>query len=698
MRIEQAIHGYSDGHRLLAASTDLPREARHAAHGLSDLSGQYAVEGFEEYLSGYPVPGTALFAFAKTWYAAEMERPGCVWTHTLLVPAGDLGAVPHPAALCALFRRPAGPSAWGDYESPLTFTPGADAEGVGPPRPPAAAAPLVAALYGTPGAGVLLPADDARLYEGLALEVWAQQWSSLRASFAFCTGAIAARSVAGRGFDLQVVPNATAREVRRELPAATVLAPPWSRGTDGLHDWVAAAAADLLGEGRCRFRAFLHRVGRDFPPGRDGFAALAELYQFGGERRLPELVEFVTARYPTPAEARGLKRALFGGRAPLAAEMVPGTSEGDILVAAATARSAEAFDPADLDLEERAKALWAGERAEGLRLVDHLARNDHNALGERLIIALARSLGPDEAARVAESAPALAATVARLNPQAAASPDLWRGPDDRQRTLFDAATTGKETPPELRRGIVGAMLRAGSDAVAELAGRQFGADAAAAVLDWFDGSDLTSPTHLSPRWRRVLAANTGASVDWLASQADPREASAALVADLTSPHARDAHHRGPSPWLKPSRGAADPAAALRLRAFHLALGFDNPGPGSDELVARAFAPVHAALAEDRLGYEQWSWLEDRVPSLSWLRNWDRCERLRRGLAEQFVRHGWPAAQYVRCAADDGMLRDMLESCRKAEGGRSLLRLLDEALSSGDLKTDGERRRVLKKYV
>jgi hypothetical protein len=287
----------------------------------------------------------------------------------------------------------------------------------------------------------------------------------------------------------------------------------------------------------------------------------------------------------------------------------------------------------------------------------------------------------------------------RLNPEAAASSDLWRGPDDRQRTLLDAATTDQETLPDLRRGIVRAMLTAGSDAVAEAAGRLFGSDAAAAVLDWFDASDLPSPSQLSPRWRRIVAAHAGNAVEWLASQTDPREASAALIADLTSPHSREIQIGGPWPWLKRFRKAAvDPASALRLRAFLLALGFDNVGPGSDDLVVASFAPVHRALADDRLGHETWSWLEDRVPSLSWLRNWDRCERLRRGLAEQFVRHAWPATQYVRCAADEGMFRDMLESCRKAEGGKSLLRLLEAALSSRTLELDGGWRRVLKRYV
>ena len=42
-RIEQVLHGYSDGHRLLASSTELSRVSRHAMLALSDMSGRSIV-------------------------------------------------------------------------------------------------------------------------------------------------------------------------------------------------------------------------------------------------------------------------------------------------------------------------------------------------------------------------------------------------------------------------------------------------------------------------------------------------------------------------------------------------------------------------------------------------------------------------------------------------------------------------------
>src|SRR6267378_2838557 len=123
MYLHHMLHGYEDGHRLLASS--LPRdlaispEAQRALLILSDVSGPSAGEEFEGYFTGYRVDDR-WYAFARTWRAPEMSRPGCVWTHTLLLPRDVLQNVCDPNELIWLFRRPKQNSAdraW--YKRPL---------------------------------------------------------------------------------------------------------------------------------------------------------------------------------------------------------------------------------------------------------------------------------------------------------------------------------------------------------------------------------------------------------------------------------------------------------------------------------------------------------------------------------------------------------------------------------------------------
>ena len=101
IRIDQALFGYREGHRLLQASRKFVPTTERSLQTLTDMSGPRMVDGFEEYISGYPVPGEEAYAVVKTWYAAEMERPGCVWSHALIVRNKDIEGITDLHAQCS---------------------------------------------------------------------------------------------------------------------------------------------------------------------------------------------------------------------------------------------------------------------------------------------------------------------------------------------------------------------------------------------------------------------------------------------------------------------------------------------------------------------------------------------------------------------------------------------------------------------
>lgn len=109
MRIEQTLHGYYKGHGMLASSIPhLDIEDNTLLFKLSDWSGYHVQNNEEEdcYFTSYPLPSKKYYAIAKTWYAYEMERSGCVWTHTLLVPIDDISQEFDFRTIDGLFRRP----------------------------------------------------------------------------------------------------------------------------------------------------------------------------------------------------------------------------------------------------------------------------------------------------------------------------------------------------------------------------------------------------------------------------------------------------------------------------------------------------------------------------------------------------------------------------------------------------------------
>lgn len=104
--INQTLHGYANGHQMLAASCEWTLDERKKLDTLSDLNGQCDEKNFKDYYTGYPIAGGTQYVIAKTWYAAEMERPGCVWTHSLILSIEDIARIQSVVDLLKLFVRP----------------------------------------------------------------------------------------------------------------------------------------------------------------------------------------------------------------------------------------------------------------------------------------------------------------------------------------------------------------------------------------------------------------------------------------------------------------------------------------------------------------------------------------------------------------------------------------------------------------
>lgn len=107
MIIEQTLYGYNKGHGLLSSSFPVrPNNDSSLMSVLSDWTGFRNELGEDSYMTFYPLSNGEKYAFAKTWYAEEMERPGCVWTHTLIVDLKDMDRNFDFRVLNDYFRRP----------------------------------------------------------------------------------------------------------------------------------------------------------------------------------------------------------------------------------------------------------------------------------------------------------------------------------------------------------------------------------------------------------------------------------------------------------------------------------------------------------------------------------------------------------------------------------------------------------------
>ncbi len=681
--IHQFLHGYSDGHRLIAGSLKLPTDVARLMLRMSDLSGSSVVEGFDQYITGYPLDAINAYALAMTWYAGEMRRPGCVWTHTIALSVDVLATISSLSSLVKLFRRPVKHFAKSDYAETISFEP--NCEQIGPfgedirPLLKGQLGTIFSAYY---GAGhlepVVLVARDSDEFSGAIFALWSQQWPRLRQRFLFCTGSLSSRNLDGRAFDIQCSPPTAARDVARE--ATTQLSriePILVYSQNNLPSpALDAAIEDAILPNGASFRSFLW-ASVDEGSGRGDVSHFARIYDaVKTSQGVDSVIRAVAESFPKPDEATRLKQLLFG------ANQVNFVGESfrdqDILFALATTSDTEIFDPETLSIDCRVTSLCANRPDEARSLLRRLFGTSVNDFGEEILSALIIHMDTDTAREITQEHPKFLPGLFRARPDLARSPELWKLGGDRKRELFEAVAGRNEPNSADIQGMIGALLDSDSEAFLRRSVTLWGRDAVFSVLDWVEAHD----GRMSRTCRDALDNQPDLVMDWIQQRSATSSASRVAVAHVVAPYASRISRRDSEVWLGTFRnvqGTASDAEKDYLATFLLALAFCDAPPAPLDLVAESYQRVHQAAWEERLSDEAWSIAEPFVPELSWWNNWDKCERLNRGLVAAFIRHRWPSSglrriknYYPRDSATD-LRQQILESAKEVKGGKDIVR-------------------------
>jgi len=714
LEIHQTLHGYKDGHELLAGSLDLHPIDQRLMLVLSDLSGDSPSRGFDSYLSCYPLRRATRYVFAKTWYAEEMERPGCVWTHSLILKFSGLARLPGLLQLLPLFQRPSAETRLADYGLPQTWAATSVREEVSPMETRAAsmAGTLIYYLYGDGEHPVIVPAETSEEFQHLALRLWAQQWPRLRRASMICTGALSARTYDHRPFDLQIVPAARWRSIIRSMEANVIMPPedpndaPTVFGpahaetkTESFPDWVQAASRDLTHENR-RLRKFLRQHGADVPGVRSSFCSLVTAFLYveevrRGSRKVGDLIELLARAFPDCNDGHLLKAACLGPPSEHREALLPEFPEDSRLRTLLSTPLFPAFDPQQMDLGNRALE-WLTMTSGTSRLNPHalnldalgwVVESELNPVGKSIRKRVLDQISTQSLAFVFQESRDLFSAIVQKQPLLAARKETWAQPSEYQRCFFslvraDLSTAGGQAS-------VAAMLEAGSDVLAEDILTQLGRPGVHWALDWASAAFGADRSLNLGRWRSALAARPEETLSWLQEQqgrVDPQ--TMLLVIEGLSPGDATVHKLGCHFWLNHLRRHQEGQAALSrstsdLGAFLLALALDCHDPDSAELAAWTFGSVHSALMDSALSWRAWRWLEPKMPESNWsfILDWDRAEKLRRAFVDKFISAKWPPRALGEALLDADTRRRLAYYAKSTHKGRALLR------SSGLLEDD-----------
>lgn len=186
--IDQAIHGYKNGHRMISSSISLSKEADAKMQVLTDLLSSKMLGETDSYLTGYPIRSINRYVLSRTWAALDAGRPGAVWTHSLLLDYSTLGQIENPAPLTALLRQPRHSEKTASLQPIVYFCEHQGINSKGHPSRDSRVWETLAQMYGHNRAEkILIPTVNQAEDEELCLALWRQMWPALRRNFAFCT-------------------------------------------------------------------------------------------------------------------------------------------------------------------------------------------------------------------------------------------------------------------------------------------------------------------------------------------------------------------------------------------------------------------------------------------------------------------------------------------------------------------------------
>ncbi|RWP76620.1 hypothetical protein [Mesorhizobium sp.] len=302
--VGQAVFGYSNGHRLLTSTLPLSAIDIYELAAASDLAPGAQISGDSSYLTGLSLPDSKLYALIRTWLAPEMPRPGCVWSHVLLLDHTLMATQIDLAVLADLHRRPDEYAADTGFSVPIALNRRLRAGKADRQE----TEKVLLACY-TDLSLDEAHEDRARL-ERAILAVWSQQWPRLRRQFTF-------RSTSTTS-DLK---GQFLRLKRGTPPSANLSSSP---------PWLEDAAIDATAQTVTPLRRFLWRYGKDISSDR---TVLPELIQLYGATRFDALgydvADMILTRF-SPGQADTLKKDVLG-LSPSKLSLVPSVNGVDLM-------------------------------------------------------------------------------------------------------------------------------------------------------------------------------------------------------------------------------------------------------------------------------------------------------------------------------------------------------------------------------
>lgn len=629
MKIEQLLHGYDNGHRLLAGSVLLKNSTEmDAVATLSDWSEYVAPgEGESSYVTAYPLQESGFYVIAKTWYADEMKRPGCVWTHSLLLPFDALNLLDDFKRLTRFFKRPSLDGGLDEYSNTIEYENKDysvyDYHRLSVPRKTEA---LVFQAFLNKGNDPLLfeAQKDNELVEEALLAVMNTLPQKMLQKISWCTGTAYLRKLNGQPLTCQFV----SRNTHGYLIETPVSEEKWQ-----------TYVLDAVMRGNVNQGQLVRLFAGDIEDNADNYAAIAktlytleDYFKVGktNEERFREVLGIVARAFPDKDKGMVIKKLLvnktFTDRY---------CENCKFFLHISTLPIDKAFDVAVTGLNDRWNDFLSKERNQYVPLLADIYKlGEINSWGIQKMKESVGILSSEEVTEMIKNDFHLFSSIVLLNPELL-NQTPWSVLSNQEIETILPMILDERTRRVFHQWeqVFTILLEKGVEISSGLATEVFAkTDNATGVLLDFVNSD--SSRCVSYVLGIQLGYKTDEVLTWLCNTEVITDNVAYAIVNSVYERSNAVISRGAKIW-RPFLELQLHNLDAKVYAYMFALSFNWPTDHDAlELMKMAFYPLHTLQANKQLGYSNWSYIAPYMESVMIWDEWDNCKKMRKTVVKR----------------------------------------------------------------
>ncbi len=652
MKIEQMLHGYDNGHRLLACSIMLNDKAdMDTIATLSDWSEYISSNGDSSYLTAYPLKESGYFVIAKTWYAEEMKRPGCVWTHSLLIPFEKLNIMDDFRKISTLFIRPANNDNFDIYSHTIIhdtkYNYSSNYKDLTSSK--RMIAMILLSFLNSGNVPLTFGAlKDNDLAGILLLSVMSMVPMAMLENVSWCTGTAYPRKINGKQLTCQFL----SRQSEDQIFNTLVKEEKW---VDYVTD---ALVSEDVNRGQL-IRMFADDIGESL----DKYSAvvkvlytLEDYFKTGVDNteRYRTVFEIIASYFPTNDEGRIIKKLCanktFSDRY---------CSEPMFFYFLATLQLNGVFNFEETNIDERWNGFIGNNKEEYVTLLKHICESGNvNEWGAGILKESATILTMTDVTEIIKSDYQLFGSITLLTPEILEKVQ-WQALsqkeiesilpmilDSRMRNCFTQWAK-----------LFATMLEQGVEVSNETAVEIFAKtnDATRILLDFVNKDsarfvNMVLGKQIERYPKEILA--------WLGEVETVTVNVAYAIVNSINEQSKDVINAGAKLW-KPFLGLQTQSLRVEIYAFLFSLSFNwLADRDALELMRMSFYPLHTLEETGKLGYGNWMRIAGYMEPLWFWEEWDKCKKMRKTVVKRLQNAGCDRS-VLNCYTPNNELNEMM---------------------------------------